>query len=464
MRPLITWTQRGTRRAAAFGVCAAVAALFVVVSIVMRSASYNVWAGVIIVPVILALTIPVIVHTARYYGERTVIPLLVAALLLKLIGAVIRYVVTLDVYSAADASTYHRAGAALAAGFRRGFIVDVGGELVGTHFIKVLTGIVYTVTGPTAVGGFLVFSWLGFWGLYFFYRAFRLAVPDGDHRRYAMLIFFLPSLLFWPSSIGKEAWMLFALGVTAFGVARLYVGRRGGYVLLSLGLVALALARPHVGVLVLVALFAGFIVRRGRSSDVLVRTGSKVAGIAILVIIGAIAVSNASSFLGVDNFDSDTLTQTLSNASKRTAEAQSTFSAPNSQSPVGFPIAVITVLFRPFPFETGGVGGLIASAEGVCLMGIVAVSWRRLRTIPGRLFRQPYLMMSLVFTLLFIFAFASFSNFGILTRERTQVFPFFLVLLSVSSPPRRVEAESPLPDSNDSQELGVASATRPGAS
>ena len=34
-------------------------------------------------------------------------------------------------------------------------------------------------------------------------------LPTGDHRRYALLVFFMPSLLFWPSSIGKESWMLF---------------------------------------------------------------------------------------------------------------------------------------------------------------------------------------------------------------------------------------------------------------
>ena len=60
---------------------------------------------------------------------------------------------------------------------------------------------------------FLVFSWLAFWGLFLFYRAFTIAVPEGRRRSYAHLVFFLPALLFWPSSIGKESWMIFALGI-----------------------------------------------------------------------------------------------------------------------------------------------------------------------------------------------------------------------------------------------------------
>ena len=42
-----------------------------------------------------------------------------------------------------------------------------------------MTGIVYTVTGPSLIGGYLVFSWLGFWGLLLFFRAFQIAVPHG---------------------------------------------------------------------------------------------------------------------------------------------------------------------------------------------------------------------------------------------------------------------------------------------
>ena len=108
-------------------------------------------------------------------------------------------------------------------------------ELVGTEFIRLVTGVVYIATGPTKFGGFVVFGWLGFWGLYCFYRAFRIAFPAGDHRRYAILLFFLPSLLYWPSSIGKESWMLFTLGIVAYGAALVLTYRPHGYLVLWSG-------------------------------------------------------------------------------------------------------------------------------------------------------------------------------------------------------------------------------------
>src|SRR5258705_3183465 len=135
----------------------------------------------------------------------------------------------------ADASHYHQAGALLAPLFRRGIYSDLG-KISGTRFIEILTGQVYALTGPTRLGGFMVFAWFSFLGCYLFYRAFRTAFPDGDGRRYALLVFFFPTLLFWPSSIGKEAFMILGLGAAALGTAQLLVGRFRGLVWLALGL------------------------------------------------------------------------------------------------------------------------------------------------------------------------------------------------------------------------------------
>ncbi|MDQ6878893.1 MAG: hypothetical protein M3082_14630, partial [Candidatus Dormibacteraeota bacterium] len=152
--------QGTARRVVAALLCIAVVLYLVIFSLAARSASYNLWAVLIVVPVTIAITIPLIVHTGRRYGDRFVLPLLMAAFLLKLVGTALRYVVTLDVYSAADANRYHEAGIVLARSFRHGvFIVNVGGRVIGTHFIEIVTGVIYTFTGPTQLGGFVVFSW-----------------------------------------------------------------------------------------------------------------------------------------------------------------------------------------------------------------------------------------------------------------------------------------------------------------
>jgi hypothetical protein len=94
-------------------------------------------------------------------------------------------------------------------------------------------------------------------------------------------------------------------------------------------------------------------------------------------------------------------------------------------------MAIVTVLFRPFPFEAHNAQSLIASAEGTVLLGMFVAGRRRLRGVPRALKRSPYVAYCLVYTILFCLIFSTFSNFGILTRERVQVFPMVLVFLAL---------------------------------
>ena len=46
----------------------------------------------------------------------------------------------------------------------------------------------------------------------------------------------------------------------------------------------------------------------------------------------------------------------------------------------------------------------------------------------------PYVMFSLIYTLVFVYAFSAIGNFGILVRQRVQVYPVFFVLLALEKP------------------------------
>ena len=93
--------------------------------------------------------------------------------------------------------------------------------------------------------------------------------------------------------------------------------------------------------------------------------------------------------------------------------------------------AFVTVFFRPFPFEVSTAQGLMSAAEGALLVLLAILSWRRIRSIP-RLFRtRPYVAFCVGYVLVFVYAFSSFSNFGILARQRVQALPFLLVFLAL---------------------------------
>ena len=66
-----------------------------------------------------------------------------------------------------------------------------------------------------------------------------------------LLVLFLPSLLYWSSALGKDAWSVMGLGICSYGVARVMTQKRfSGLLILAAGLAAVVLVRPHVALTV----------------------------------------------------------------------------------------------------------------------------------------------------------------------------------------------------------------------
>ncbi len=411
----------------------------------MENLSYDVSGAMVVGPVLVAISIPILARAARADPDPVMGKILFAAFAVKMLGALLRYAVTFEVYGGrADAGGYHGSGSRLAAAFWDGtwdrVLHEEVPELVGTEFMRLATGAVYVVTGPTKLGGFLVFGWLSFWGLFCFYRAFRTAFPEGDHRRYTIALFFLPSLVYWPSSIGKEAWMLFTLGIVAYGAALVLVYRPHGYLLLGVGLAATAAVRPHVTLLAFVAFSIAFLVRRRSWRDSQLGLLGRLIGLAVIVVAGVLIVTQTARFFNLDTIESGSVDQVLDRTVDQSAGGGSEFAGARVSSPAEVPNAVMSVLFRPFPWEAGNAQALATAIEGAVLMALFVISLPRLLRVPRFAVRTPYVAFALAYSGLFVLAFSAIGNFGILARQRTQVLPFVLVLIAI--PARAVVTES----------------------
>jgi hypothetical protein len=411
-----------------------VAVYVAVLSAAMERVSYDKWGALVIAPVLVLVSLPIIAKVAQGEPDRYIVQLLYIALIAKLVASFARWWMAFVLYGGnSDAARYHTVGSQIAEPLRQGHWsqVDLGASLMGTGFLVLVTGIIYAITGPTLLGGFLVYSWLSFWGLVFFYLAFRVALPDFDRRRYAILLLLMPSLLFWPSGIGKDGWMLFTLGLMSFGVASVLARRRGALVPLLLGAAGTAMVRPHVTVMVMASLFLAYLLARRRHQSPLGPLKTLV-GIGVFAAAGFFALRLTTQFLGAASLDATaSIGETLASTQRRTTGGGSTYAGGAVGSPLDMPNAILTVLFRPFPYEAHNIQALIASAEGTVLLLLFALSWRRLLRVPRLLRSRPYLTFCLAYALMFSYAFSSFSNFGILTRERVQVFPMVLVFLAV---------------------------------
>ena len=145
----------------------------------------------------------------------------------------------------ADFRTYERYGFPVATLIRHGQFTFHVGPFLGNGATSITTGVVAAVVGSNELAVFFAFGFISFISLTFFYRAFRLAMPNADRRRYALLVFLLPSLLYWTSAVGKDAIISFGLGLGALGAARILNRSHGGFLLSAAGLAIIAIIRPH---------------------------------------------------------------------------------------------------------------------------------------------------------------------------------------------------------------------------
>lgn len=369
--------------------------------------------------------------------DRSWLPLtIMAAYLVKLMGSTARFLVLELVYGGkGDASGYHGAGLKLSAIWRSFAVPTI--ERTGTEVVDAITGLLYIPYQPSKLGGFFLFATLAFLGQLLLYAAFRHSLPTGYAKWYAVFIFFWPTVVYWPSSIGKESLMLLMIGITSYGAARLL----SRYNLLwgipiVLGLAGAGIIRLHISLLLAGSIVVALLIAKAPAVP-----GAQARRVAIVALMGVglvpLVFLTGQSF-GVDltagvslETASDEVGNVLAGVESQTSKGGSEVSGESVGGLADIPEALLRVAFRPLPNEATNAQLLVASLEGTLLLGLVL--WRLpwiLRNML-RIRRYPYAVYSAVFTGGFIFAFSSVLNLGILARQRSQMMPFLLALLVV---------------------------------
>jgi hypothetical protein len=369
-------------------------------------------------------SLPVLVREASRSRDPQRIWFLLALQQLHVVGALAHEYLTLRFYRGErDADTYYRDALRLARDFRRGRFDLRLARRPGIAGMRYLTAIVLTVVGRSRLAAALVFSWFGFCGLFCFYRAFVIAVPGGDARLYLALLALTPSLVFFPSSISKQAWIVFSLGLAALGSAHaLTDGGRGAFALVALGLALAALVRPHIAAMFALSFAAAAFVRFGVWDE---RVVAGVGGGAALLLL--LAGRHLRKW-GIGRGDFASL---LRQAGAQSSFGGSAFSPAIPRRLRDVPAAMGTVLFRPHPFEAQNVRVRAAAIESSCFSLLWLVRGRSLLRAGALSRRDPYLVLAFAFTGLFSLGYSWAANFGLLAEHRTQVLPFAFVPLAV---------------------------------
>lgn len=397
----------------------------------------NPYVGVLVAVVLFAITRPIIKRVAIAEAKPWLVGILTASLILHLLAAPAQiYVVDHLYHGVADWIRYDSKGASLAPGFRHfNFSIDQAnlGGIVNNGSVSIAAGIVFMFVGVNQVAGFLVFSWLAFLGTILSFRAFSLTFAGADSRRYAYLLFFFPSIIFWTADVSKESIMMLSLGIISYGAAKMLARQRGGFILVVVGAALGIVIRPND----LLVMMAGFTVGMMVAQSGGQRNPGAFGRVVRLLFFGLLLASSLYFTLHYlhSSGKSFSLQATASNNSGSGAGFGSS-GVPYSSSPITYPRDIYSVLFDPLPINAHSGSQLVAAAENSIIIVLILTSYRQLRIVPRASIARAYVMMCVVYSILFIYSFAALGNLGLITRERTLLFPFLLVLLCIPLSPK----------------------------
>jgi hypothetical protein len=343
---------------------------------------------------------------------------------LRFLGALMRYGIIVGYYGGrGDALRYHAAGIALRAdAFEGRWGTWWTGAWSGTHALEMATAVVGAPALGSIFGEFFIFAGLGFVGLALCVVALRRSAPTLPGRPIALVMLCWPSLVFWPSSIGKESVLLVSVGLLAVAVA----GPTRQWTLVAAALAVGFAIRPHVAGLEAIGVFVLDTVSKQR------RRGVVVVRFAISAALAAWIVVQGAAQLGVDATEFETVTAEIQYRSNNTDRGGSSLGG-RTVGVVALPVGLFNVLFRPLPFEANGPTMLIAAVEVVVLWVMMWRARRAARRVLVRWRQVPFLVLGAGFATLWAALIGvTFVNMGILARQRTLSMPFLVGVLALA--------------------------------
>lgn len=257
--------------------------------------------------------------------------------------------------------------------------------------------------------------------------------------RYAAVVVVLsPGLLVWTSQLLREAAVLFVIAVALNCAVRL----TERFSLMALLFLAVSLAslfsfRGYLALVIASGVLAGFVLG-GRKLISGVGTGMVTLSMAALVVLAlGIGSSGYKTAVNVNLEQANSIHQSLS-ASASGFGSDVNIATP-SQALSYLPVAIIEMAFGPFPWQLHGVRQLPALPDVLFWWYLLPSLWRGFRAGRRRARNRVLALALPILTTTPVLA-LTVGNFGLLERERSQIFimavPFIALGLSIRAADR----------------------------
>jgi hypothetical protein len=323
-------------------------------------------------------------------------------------------------YPALDAFTYH--------GYSVHVEVMPGYEdqLFGTPVIFLVCQAISLVCAESYRALVVFFAYFGMIGSWLAYRGVAKYRNDSNPAIFYWFSLF-PSVAFWSSTLGKDPLCVFFLGAATYSVGHWAATARKKhlfyYMLWALGL---ATIRPWWALILSLALIVTMTVRKSK----------KLGLVGSLAAVGVIALGVVSTTIHFGLTDVESTVSFVDKYSRVASVGGSAQEVPEftglTDLVLFLPKGMVTVMFRPFPWEANNAFALFASLENVFLFVLILV---QLRAIQWRLKWDDLSRWALVITVIWLLIYAVFGyqNLGTAIRYRAPVIQFLLMLVGVGS-------------------------------
>ncbi len=280
---------------------------------------------------------------------------------------------------------------------------------ISTQFIEFISFFLVNKLGFTYEACMATFSWFGYMGFLFFYIFFKeriKATPTVFGFDGIKLIFLLPNLHFWSSSLGKGSIIFFGFGLFFFALlrpgVRLWAFLLGGWIIFQI--------RPHIFYVVLIAIALGYTFST-KGVGILSR-------ILVLGLASFLLFYIYEDILTLTGLESESIADPLiSHRASELSKATSGIDITN----YSIPEKLFAFCFRPLFFDAPGVLGFIVSFENLFYL-VFFLNLLRPRAM-AYLFTSDAIVKTCFLTFCGVaFALSQISgNLGLAMRQKSQV-------------------------------------------
>lgn len=285
-------------------------------------------------------------------------------------------------------------------------------------------------------------SYITFLGTWRIYQLFYEIYPH-IKKKLALSILFLPSLLFWSTSLLKDSFCLAALGYLIYSLHDLIMQRRptiSNMLSIVISSSILINLKPYI-LVSLASVFSVWVFFRYRNQikDRLLRRFSTIGFVLLALSFGLAFTSLLSATDSAKQLSSETLAQAVNSTQQnfdniKGAGSGSNFKVAKTETIGGlitnFPIGIMNTYFRPFFWDVRSPIALLSAFEAFLFLLVTLKCLRGIgfKQFINSVFNDPVITFCLAFAFLFggVIGLTT-SNFGALTRYKIPSLPFFAV-------------------------------------